>query len=70
MIDLQQDKPTHCKVVSANKPAFSTWEPTVLAELTHDLWDNNIALREANEQLRLDLKDAMKLARINYKEPQ
>lgn len=52
-----------------HKPNFATWEKSLLAALTHDLWDDNIKLREANEQLRLDLKDAMKLARLNYKEP-
>ena len=45
------------------KPNFASWELSVLAKLTHDIWDDNIKLRDANEQLRLDLKDAMKLLR-------
>lgn len=45
------------------KPNFATWEHRTLSKLTHDLWDENVRLRDANEQLRLDLKDAMKLVR-------
>jgi len=45
------------------KPSFASWERTTLDSLAHDLWDNNVKLREANEQLRLDLKDAMVLVR-------
>jgi len=45
------------------KPAFAAWETGNLANLCNDLWDDNVKLRDANEQLRLDLKDAMKLVR-------
>lgn len=47
------------------KPSFSTWDRANLERLAHDLWDQNQALRTANEQLRLDRVDAMKLARRN-----
>jgi hypothetical protein len=46
-----------------NKPTFSTWDRSNLDKITSELWDNNIQLREANEQLRNDLKDAMRLLR-------
>ena len=47
----------------SEKPAFHTWEPKLLADLTHDLWDENVKLRNANEQLRMDNKDLSKLNR-------
>lgn len=46
-----------------NKPEFSSWERNNLDRLCGDLWEDNVRLREANEQLRLDLKDAMSLLR-------
>ena len=39
------------------KPNFASWDHGTLSKLAHDLWDNNVKLREANEQLRLDNKD-------------
>lgn len=39
------------------KPNFATWDHTLLVELTHDIWDDNIRLREACEQVRLTNKD-------------
>ena len=48
-----------------DKPSFDTWTHSNLVKLTHELWDDNVRLREANEQLRQDLKDAMKLVRTN-----
>lgn len=45
------------------KPNFATWELSVLAKLAHDLWDDNIKLRDANEQLRMDNKDLSKINR-------
>lgn len=49
-------------------PYFASWERSSLVKIAHDLWDNNIKLREANEQLRLDNKDLSKLVRELNKE--
>ena len=49
--------------MSGKKPSFATWDHTLLAELAHDLWDQNIQLREVNEQLRMDNKDLSKINR-------
>ena len=38
----------------------------MLADLTHDLWDNNVMLREANEQLRNTNKDLSALLRKQF----
>ena len=45
------------------KPNFASWDLNVLSKLAHDLWDDNIRLREANEQLRIDNKDLSKMLR-------
>jgi hypothetical protein len=45
------------------KPNFASWDHTILAKLAHDIWDDNIKLRDANEQLRLDNKDLSRLLR-------
>ena len=45
-------------------PNFSTWQHHNLAQFALDCYMRLIAEQAANEQLRLDLKDAMKLARI------
>jgi len=50
-------------MLNQNKPVFSTWDRLNLDKIVSELWDNNIELREANEQLRNDLKDAMRLLR-------
>ena len=47
----------------SSKPNFATWEHALLAQLTHDLWDQNVVLREVNEQLRMDNKDLSKINR-------
>jgi len=47
----------------SDKPNFATWNQHLLAELTHELWDENVKLRTANEQLRLDNKDLSRLLR-------
>jgi hypothetical protein len=39
------------------KPAFHTWERASVDRLCHDLWDQNVKLRDSNEQLRQDNKD-------------
>lgn len=44
----------------SEKPSFKVWSQENLSKLVEDLWDQNIQLRDANEQMRLDLKDAMK----------
>lgn len=44
----------------SEKPTFKAWTHENLSKLIDDIWDQNVQLREANEQLRLDLKDAMK----------
>ena len=49
--------------MSGKQPSFSTWDHTLLAELAHDLWAQNIQLREVNEQLRMDNKDLSKINR-------
>jgi len=48
------------------KPNFKSWDHAVLADLTHDLWDNNVMLREANEQLRNTNKDLSALLRNQF----
>jgi hypothetical protein len=45
------------------KPNFHYWEHATLAKLAGEQFDQIIQLRQALEQLRLDLKDAMKLLR-------
>ena len=49
--------------MKTDKPEFATWQRNNLDKLCGELWDENLRLREANEQLRLDLKDAMSLLR-------
>lgn len=44
-------------------PNFQTWEHATLARYALEQYLQNIELREALEQVRLDLKDAMKLVR-------
>lgn len=46
-----------------DKPNFAAWDQAMLARLAHDIWDDNIRLREANEQLRMDNKDLSKINR-------
>jgi len=45
-------------------PEFSTWQHDTLAKFARDCYTRLQDEQRANEQLRLDLKDAMKLARI------
>jgi hypothetical protein len=52
------------------KDEFLTWKLENLAGLASELHEDNAKLREANEQLRLDLRDAMKLVRQQHKETQ
>jgi len=51
-----------------SKSEFMTWTIENLAALTSDLHQDNIRLRAANEQLRLDLRDAMRLVRQQHLE--
>lgn len=45
-------------------PNFATWQHDTLAKFAHEVYTKLQDEQAANEQLRLDLKDAMKLARI------
>jgi hypothetical protein len=50
-------------------PDFASWEHDTLAKFATEVYIRLQDEQAANEQLRLDLKDAMKLARIqNMKE--
>jgi hypothetical protein len=52
-------------------PNFRTWQHDTLAKFAHEVYIRLQDEQAANEQLRLDLKDAMKLARIeNMKDNQ
>ena len=44
-------------------PTFSTWDRRSLDRFAHDCYIRLKAEQQANEQLRLDLKDAMILLR-------
>lgn len=46
-----------------NTPNFTTWAPDTLVKYAQEQYQENIDLRHALEQVRLDLKDAMKLVR-------
>ena len=46
-----------------NKPTFHLWDRSNIDKIAGELWEDNMMLREANEQLRRDLKDAMRLLR-------
>lgn len=48
---------------SRSKPTFNLWDRSNLEKIVGELWDDNLMLRESNEQLRRDLKDAMRLLR-------
>jgi len=47
----------------ADQPNFSTWQHDTLAKFAAEVYAKLQAEQEANEQLRIDLKDAMKMAR-------
>ena len=52
-------------------PNFATWQHDTLAKFAHEVYIRLQDEQAANEQLRLDFKDAMKLARIeNMKDNQ
>ena len=46
-------------------PDFATWRLETLAKYALEQYNQNMELREALEQVRLDLKDAMTLLRRN-----
>jgi hypothetical protein len=48
----------------ADQPNFSTWQHDTLAKFAAEVYIRLQDEQAANEQLRMDLKDAMKLARI------
>jgi hypothetical protein len=43
-----------------SKPTFPTWKRENLDSFVSELWDAYMQLQDRSEQLRLDLKDAMK----------
>jgi hypothetical protein len=45
-------------------PNFERWQKETLVKFAHECYAALVAQQQACEQLRLDLKDAMKLARI------
>ena len=47
----------------ADQPNFSTWQHDTLAKFASEVYAKLQAEQAANEQLRLDLKDAMRMAR-------
>jgi hypothetical protein len=48
----------------SDNPNFSTWQLDTLAKFAAEVYARLQAEQAANEQLRLDLKDAMRMARI------
>ena len=46
-----------------NAPNFEAWNQALLAQYALEQYQENIRLREALAQVRLDLKDVMKLLR-------
>lgn len=50
-----------------NVPNFAAWQIDTLAKYALEQYLQNIELRQALEQVRLDLKDAMKLLRETQK---
>jgi hypothetical protein len=46
-----------------DQPNFSTWQHDTLAKFAAECYAKLQAEQAANEQLRLDLKDAMRMAR-------
>ena len=49
-----------------SKPNFAVWQCDALAKISHDLWDDNLKLREANEQLRLNNRDLSETLRRKF----
>ena len=47
-------------------PNFAEWERQPLVDEAFKMYRRLIALQSANEQLRLDLKDAMKMVRQQH----
>lgn len=48
---------------TSNKPNFATWKQETLAQFADDCYSSLLSEKAANQQLRLDLKDAMRIAR-------
>jgi uncharacterized protein CbrC (UPF0167 family) len=54
------------KMRSVNEtPSFHTWQKDSLVAFCEKCYVELLAQQKANEQLRLDFKDAMKMARMN-----
>ncbi len=51
------------KTSMKDAPNFEAWNQALLAQYAIEQYQENIRLREALEQVRLDLKDVMKLLR-------
>ena len=45
-----------------DSPNFASWQHATLAKFAAEVYDRLLAEQAANQQLRLDLKDAMQLA--------
>lgn len=54
-------------MTTRDAPNFDTWEQGTLARYALEQYLQNLELREAIEQLRLDLKDAMRMLRSQFK---
>lgn len=54
------------KLPKNDKPNFAAWSLENLAKFASDAYERMRVQEEAMEQMRLDLKDAMKLARQQY----
>ncbi len=49
-----------------NKPNFDAWSVHSVIKIAHELWDDNMKLRAANEQLRVDNKDLLAQLRRKF----
>lgn len=47
-------------------PNFAEWQRQPLVDKANEMYHKLVELHQANEQLRLDLKDAMKLVRQQH----
>jgi len=54
--------------MKTDKPEFAAWQRHNIDKLCDDLWEDNLRLRDANEQLRLTNKDLSVLLRKHITE--
>ena len=52
--------------MAKDAPNFEAWDQATLAQFAKETYNRLQEMQEANEQLRLDLKDAMKLVRQQH----